>query len=68
MPYYISDKQDGCSGWATIKIEDGKPVSLGCHSSKSDAIDQMVALSLAEKIEPGGEYSNRSVRAVYPIA
>jgi HK97 family phage prohead protease len=66
MPYYISDKQDDCSGWATVKIEDGAPVTIGCHSSKQDAVDQMVAVSLAEKIEPGGEYT----RALpdYPIA
>lgn len=59
MPYYISDQQDDCSGWATIKIEDGKPVTLGCHKSKQDAIDQMVALSIDEDMEPGGEYSSR---------
>jgi HK97 family phage prohead protease len=64
MPYYISDKQDDCSGWATIKIEDGEPETLGCHASKADAVDQMVALSLAEKIEAGGEYDSNSVRAV----
>lgn len=59
MPYYISDKQDDCSAWATVKIEDGKPVTLGCHKSKQDAIDQMVALSINEDMEPGGEYSSR---------
>jgi len=63
MPYYISDKQDDCSGWATLKIENGKPKTLGCHKSKADAIDQMVALSLAEDIEPAGEYQASSVRA-----
>jgi len=64
MPYYISDKQSDCSGWATIKIEDGQPKTLGCHASKADAIDQMVALSLAEDIEPAGEYQANSVRAI----
>ena len=58
MPYYITDSSPDCSGWATIK-DDGEV--LGCHESKQDAIDQMVALSLAEEIEPGGE---RSVRAM----
>jgi HK97 family phage prohead protease len=52
MPYYITDSAEGCEGWATIK---GDGEVLGCHSSKQDAIDQMVALSLAEEIEPGGE-------------
>jgi HK97 family phage prohead protease len=61
MPYYISDKQDDCSGWATVKIEKGMPKTLGCHTSKAGAIGQMVALSLAEKIEPGGEYGKRKV-------
>lgn len=59
MPYYISDKQSDCSGWATIKITDGKPETLGCHKTKADAIDQMVALSLDEGIEPAGEYGKR---------
>jgi len=59
MPYYITDSSPDCSsGWATIK-DDGEV--LGCHETKQDAIDQMVALSLAEDIEPGGE---RSVRAM----
>ena len=52
MPYYITDKAPDCSGWATIK-EDGEV--MGCHTTKQQAIDQMVAISLAEEIEPGGE-------------
>ena len=52
MPYFITDKADGCSGWATIK-SDGEIV--GCHTTKSAAIKQMVAISLAEKMQPGGE-------------
>ena len=52
MPYFITDKAQGCSGWATIK-EDGEVI--GCHTTKQDAIDQMVAVSLAEDMEPGGE-------------
>ena len=52
MPYYIKQGVVGCSGWATIK-EDGEVI--GCHQSKADAIAQMVAVSLAEDIEPGGE-------------
>ena len=52
MPYFITDKADGCSGWATIK-DDGE--IMGCHTTKQAAIDQMVAISLAEEIEPGGE-------------
>jgi uncharacterized protein len=52
MPYFITDKAQGCAGWATIK-DDGEVI--GCHTSKQDAIDQMVAVSLSEDIEVGGE-------------
>jgi HK97 family phage prohead protease len=52
MPYFITDSSPDCSGWATIK-EDGEVI--GCHTTKQDAIDQMVAVSIAEEIEPGGE-------------
>jgi predicted ABC-type ATPase len=52
MPYFITDKAEGCSGWATVK-DDGEVI--GCHTTKQDAIDQMVAVSLAEDMEPGGE-------------
>ena len=52
MPYFITDKSADCSGWATIK-EDGE--ILGCHETKEDAIAQMVALSIAKDMEPGGE-------------
>jgi hypothetical protein len=52
MPYFISDKNPNCSGWAVEK-EDGEV--MGCHQSKQDAVDQMVAISLAEDMAPGGE-------------
>lgn len=52
MPYYITDQNPDCSGWAVEK-EDGEVI--GCHTTKQDAIDQMVAVSIAEEIEPGGE-------------
>ena len=52
MPYYIESDNPDCDGWATVK-EDGE--MLGCHNSKQGAIDQMVALSLEEGIDPGGE-------------
>ena len=56
MPYLISDKQSDCLGWATVKEEsDGSYTTIGCHESKQDAIDQMVAVSISEGIEPGGE-------------
>jgi len=61
MPYFITDKADGCSGWATIK-EDGE--IMGCHTTKQAAIDQMVAISLDEELEPGGERLDSGPQAV----
>ena len=57
MPYFISDKQPDCNGWATIKVVDGKPETIACHGSdKQSAIDNMVAVSMAEGRKPLGEY------------
>ena len=67
MPYLISDKQSDCSGWATVKEEaDGSYTTIGCHENKQDAIDQMVAISIAEEMEPGGEVSKRAVDLSVP--
>lgn len=52
MPYFITDQSTECEGWAVIKA-DGEV--MGCHTNKTNAVDQMVAISLAEGIEPGGE-------------
>ena len=52
MPYFISDSAEGCDGWATVK-EDGEV--MGCHATKQDAIDQAVAIALAEGSEYVGE-------------
>lgn len=49
MPYFIQQTSDG---WNTVK-DDG--TVLGKHKTKKQAIDQMVAVSLAEKIPVGGE-------------
>ncbi len=65
MPYYITDEAESCSGWATVK-DDGEV--MGCHTTKQAAVDQMVAISLAEDIEPGGERSEVRVDAVAPPA
>jgi uncharacterized protein len=54
MPYFISQTTD-CPSWAVVK-EDNSVVS--CQESKDDAIAQMVALSLAENLKPGGELSS----------
>lgn len=61
MPYYISQSQSDCDGWATVKQEsDGSYTTMACHGSKQDAIDQMVAVSISEGLEPGGEVNSRS--------
>ena len=61
MPYYITDKAQDCSGWAVTK-EDGEVI--GCHMTKQGAIDQMVAVSIAENLEPGGERNESGPPAV----
>jgi HK97 family phage prohead protease len=67
MPYLISDTQSDCTGWATVKEEsDGSYTTIGCHASKQDAIDQMVAVSIAEGLEPGGEVNTRAVDLSVP--
>jgi len=66
MPYFITDRHPDCEAWALVK-EDGELVA--CHDSEDSATDQMVAVSLAEDLEPGGEYegeSFRSLRAALP--
>lgn len=52
MPYYITDESPDCEGWAVVK---GDGEVLGCHRTKNAAAAQMVAISLKEDIEPGGE-------------
>ena len=52
MPYYITDKSADCPSWAVVK-EDGE--LLACHDSKESAIDQAIAVSLAEETEFVGE-------------
>ena len=52
MPYYITDESPDCEGWAVVK---GDGEVLGCHRTKNAAAAQMVAISLKEGIEPGGE-------------
>jgi HK97 family phage prohead protease len=65
MPYFITDTQPDCSGWATVKEEtDGSLTTIGCHATKQDAIDQMVAVSIAENMDPGGEWNPAENRVV----
>lgn len=62
MPYGISENQSDCSNWAAVKIEsDGSATTLECYPNKQDAIDRMVAQSLAEGMEPAGEVGQRKM-------
>ena len=62
MPYGISENQSDCSNWAAVKIEaDGSATTLACYDTKQDAIDRMVAQSLAESLEPAGEVGQRKM-------
>jgi HK97 family phage prohead protease len=53
MPYYITDQNADCSGWAVMAV-DSEEV-FGCHADKQSAIDQALAISLAEDVEFVGE-------------
>lgn len=55
MPYFITDRHPDCSGWAVVK-ENGDMIEGGCHGTKTEAIDHMVAASINEALPPGGEY------------
>jgi hypothetical protein len=62
MPYGISNKQSDCSNWAAVKQEsDGSLTTLACYPTKQEAIDRMVAQSLAEGMEPQGELTARQL-------
>ena len=61
MPYFITDRHPECANWAVVK-EDGE--LLACHATEDEAIDQMVAVSLAEDLDPGGTYDGESFRAL----
>jgi HK97 family phage prohead protease len=58
VPYFISNENPDCDGWAVEK-DDGEVI--GCHRTRREAIDQMVAVSLAEEIEPGGERNAKAI-------
>lgn len=53
MPYFITNQSPDCDNYAVVK-EDGELVA--CHETEESAIEQMIAVSLAEGLEPGGTY------------
>jgi HK97 family phage prohead protease len=52
VPYYITEESESCPAWSVIK-EDGEVIA--CHDTKESAIDQAIAISLAEETEFVGE-------------
>jgi HK97 family phage prohead protease len=52
MPYFITDKNPECSGWAVVDDGDGY---YGCHTTKESAIEQAVAISIADEEPFEGE-------------
>lgn len=64
MPFGISQSQPDCKQWATVKEEaDGSYTTIGCHATKKDAIDQMIAVSLSEDIDPLGQVDKPDERS-----
>lgn len=56
MPYWITNQHPDCSGWAVVK-EDNELVA--CQDTKQAAIDNAVAISLAEETEFMGDYADK---------
>lgn len=66
MPYYITNKHPDCSGWATVNTA---YEVKGCHKTKDEAIAQMVAISQAEDMEPGGTFpKDRAKESIFAEA
>jgi len=59
MPYYITEENADCSGWAVMAVDSDEV--FGCHTTKQSAIDQAVAISLDEDVEFLGERDFRAV-------
>lgn len=64
MPFGISQSQTDCKQWATVKQEaDGSYTTIGCHQTKQDAVDQMIAVSMSEDIDPLGQVDTPDERS-----
>ena len=55
MPYYITREAQECAGYAVVSVYENETEVHGCHLTRQAAIDQMVAMSEEEGIEPGGD-------------
>lgn len=58
MPYFVTNEgqHPDCSGFGVVKDDFEL---MGCHETKQDAVDQMIAISLAEGVEPGGTFTGQ---------
>lgn len=58
MPYFVTARGEhpDCSGYGVVKDDFEL---MGCHSSRQEAVDQMIAISLAEGVDIGGAYSRQ---------
>jgi hypothetical protein len=69
VPYYITKNHPECkSGWALVKTN---YEIVACHKTKTKATAQMIAISSAEGIEPGGTHPrdtrNESMKKVKEV-
>jgi HK97 family phage prohead protease len=62
MPYYITEENPDCSGWAVMAVDSDEV--FGCHTTKQSAIDQAVAILLAEEVEFLGERNESGPQVV----
>jgi HK97 family phage prohead protease len=62
MPYYITQENLDCAGWAVMAVDSDEV--FGCHTTKQSAIDQAVAISLAEEVEFLGERNESGPQVV----
>ena len=46
MPWHVTNKAKGCSGYAVVKDDNGEVV--GCHPNEKDAVAQLRALYASE--------------------
>jgi len=61
MPYFWTPNHPDCEGVAVVK-EDGEIVF--CHRTTEEAINHHIAISLAEDLEPGGQYEGDTFRSI----
>jgi HK97 family phage prohead protease len=63
MPYWIAENFGDCNGWAVI---DTAGDAFGCHTTKQGAIDQAIAISLADDEPFMGDWKDENRNADGP--